>query len=236
MGTRVVVERLLQHKAQNWDSKATQKLMMQMLQGIFSLSPSAPQILEFPEDTRIEEGEGVMFRVEVIGVPHPKLTWYHDGEEMMADYSRELSEDGSLTMPSAETKHSGVYQLVAHNPAGRVERQLILRVKKEQEDSQSASQGSPGSGVPVGLFGNFVEKWHLNRNQVFKDHYKVSKIFSLCEWLQMECSCRVCTLEMKSQQLLPSAQITSQRTAFSTSVSVSDKHKHTKQKYFSFIL
>ena len=57
-----------------------------------------------------------------VGTPGPKLTWYHNGEEVMADYSKELAENGSLTMPSAELKHSGVYQLVAVNPAGRAER------------------------------------------------------------------------------------------------------------------
>ena len=148
-------------------------------------STAVPEIVEFPEDTDVMEGERVVFGVRVTGAPDPKFVWYHDGEEVVG----ELSEDGSLTMPSAETKHSGVYQLVAHNPAGRAERQLILRVKKkEQEDSQSASQGSqarPGSGVPVGLFGNFVEKWHSNQNQVFKDHYEVSNIsfcVSGCQW------------------------------------------------------
>ena len=57
-----------------------------------------------------------------VGTPRPKLTWYHNGVEVMADYPKELAEDGSLTMPSAELKHSGVYQLVAVNPAGRAER------------------------------------------------------------------------------------------------------------------
>ena len=69
------------------------------------------------------------------GVPQPKLRWYHDGEEVVADYSKELAEDGSLTMPSAETKHSEVYQLVAVNKAGSSEREMKLFVKKEGEPS-----------------------------------------------------------------------------------------------------
>ena len=36
-----------------------------------------------------------------------------------------------LTMPSAETKLSGVYQLVAANKAGSVEREVKLEVGKE---------------------------------------------------------------------------------------------------------
>ena len=83
-------------------------------------------IQQFPEDTRVQEGERVVFRVRVTGSPQPKLTWYHDGVEVKGDYSKELAEDGSLTMPSAETKHSGVYQLVAANKAGSVEREVKL--------------------------------------------------------------------------------------------------------------
>ena len=128
--------------------------------------------MEFPEDTDVMEGERVVFGVRVTGAPDPKFVWYHDGEEVVG----ELSEDGSLTMPSAETKHSGVYQLVAHNPAGRAERQLILTVKKEQKDSQSASQPieQPSTARAVPFFGSFVEKCHLNHNQAFKEQYQVT--------------------------------------------------------------
>ena len=144
---------------------------------------AVPEIVEFPEDTDVMEGERVVFGVRVTGVPDPKLVWYHDGEEVVG----ELSEDGSLTMPSAETKHSGVYQLVAHNPAGRAERQLRLMVKeKEQKDSQSASQAAPeltpGASLPVALFGSFVEKCHSNQNKQFKDQYQVHS-FSSVVWL-----------------------------------------------------
>ena len=62
------------------------------------------------------------FHVKVTGVPHPNLTWYHNGVEVKADYSRDLAEDGSLSLPSSESKHSGVYRLVALNSAGRAER------------------------------------------------------------------------------------------------------------------
>ena len=121
-----------------------------------------------------------MFRVKVTGVPHPKLTWYHDGEEVVADYSRELSEDGSLTMPSAETKHSGVYQLVAHNPAGRAERQLRLRVTAEGE-APPVSQKAPVSLAPVLVtkLGNHVEKNHSKNNKGFNDEYQVTQNLSL---------------------------------------------------------
>ena len=121
------------------------------------------------------EGEWVLFQVKVTGSPQPKLTWYHNGEEVMADYSRELAEHGSLTLPSAEVKHSGTYRLVAQNPAGRREREVRLLVEAE------GTQLKPGttkpamrlSGVPVAMFGSHVERNHSRNNRVFRDEYEV---------------------------------------------------------------
>ena len=90
-----------------------------------------PKISLFPDDKQVLEGEEVVFRVKVTGVPVPELKWYHNGEEVIADYSKDLADDGSLTMPSAETKHSGVYQLVAVNRAGRVVKNVRLCVNQE---------------------------------------------------------------------------------------------------------
>ena len=130
------------------------------------------------------EGEGVVLSVRVTGTPDPKLIWYHDGVEVTLDYSRELGEAGTLTMPSAETKHSGVYQLVAHNPGGRAERQVRLSVRKEEEeeDRQTVTNApeQATTGIAVPFFGSFVEKCHSNQNQAFKDQYQVMYIFSCC--------------------------------------------------------
>ena len=52
--------------------------------------PTILVIVRFPEDTYVQEGEGVLFHVKVTGVPHPNLTWYHNGVEVKQDYSRDL--------------------------------------------------------------------------------------------------------------------------------------------------
>ena len=117
-----------------------------------------------------------MFQVEVTGTPRPKLTWYHNGEEQRADYSKELAEDGSITMPSAELKHSGVYQLVAVNSAGRVEREVKLSVESEsvEADNDPAYDMVPmGDAIPVAMFGDHVEQRHARNNKPFKDEYGV---------------------------------------------------------------
>ena len=136
---------------------------------------SAPVIVEFPEDTRVQEGEGVLFRVRVTGTPKLKLVWYHDGVEVVADYSKELAEDGSLTMPSAEIKHSGVYQLLAENPGGRVQREVRLRVEVEGQQRPAAQRVALAlAAIPMAQLGSHVEKNHSKNNQGFNDEYQVT--------------------------------------------------------------
>ena len=141
---------------------------------VLCTSHTEPTITKFPEDKHVLEGEKVAFKVKVSGVPQPKLTWYHDGVEVVADYSTELSEDGSLTIPSAETKHSGIYQLVAVNMAGSMEKVVKLFVKKEGEPSPFVARKQiTFSPVPVPQFGDYVARSHANDNRDFRDHYTV---------------------------------------------------------------
>ena len=121
----------------------------------FSLGP---KIIQFPEDTYVEDGEGVLFQVEVSGAPQPELVWYHDGVRVVSDYSMELAEDGSLTMPSAELKHSGMYKLVASNPAGSIEGEVRLVV--EEEGRKRPAPERELAPVPVNKLGSHVEKNH----------------------------------------------------------------------------
>ena len=122
----------------------------------------------------------MLFHVKVTGVPHPNLTWYINGVEVKEDYSRDLSEDGSLIMPSAESKHSGVYKLVVHNTAGRVEREVRLTVEEENRNEPVLKRPAvPMAAIPVSQFGNHVEKDHKRRNQGFKEEYQVAGYFAL---------------------------------------------------------
>ena len=130
----------------------------------------------FPDDRQVLEGEEVVFRVKVTGVPVPELTWYHNGEELVADYSKDLAEDGSLTMPSAEIKHSGVYQLVAVNRAGRVEKEVMLCVNQESQ-LLGTKKVVFDSAIPVEKFGDYVSKCHANDNEDFIVQFNVSTLF-----------------------------------------------------------
>ena len=130
----------------------------------------------------------MLFGVKVTGVPHPNLTWYHNGVEVKEDYSRDLSEDGSLIMPSAESKHSGVYKLVVHNTAGRVEREVRLTVEEENQSRPVLVRSPvPMAAIPVSQFGNHVENYHKRSNQGFKEKYQVAGSFTVV------CNVALCT-------------------------------------------
>ena len=166
---------------------------MQLLLCIIALHiTTVPVIVQFPEDTYVQEGEGVLFHVKVTGVPHPNLTWYHNGVEVKEDYSRDLSEDGSLIMPSAESKHSGVYKLVVHNTAGRVEREVRLTVEEENHNKPVLRPGVPMAAIPVSQFENHVERDHKRSNQGFKEEYQVAGYFA------MLCNVALCIIPSNS--------------------------------------
>ena len=134
-----------------------------------------PQITKFPSDTTVIEGEGVYFRIKVSGEPQPTVTWYHDGEPVIADYAREIESDGSLTIPSMELKHSGVYKAVATNQHGSEEREIKLMVNEEGRASTAVATDDMVSSrpIPVPEFGKYVAELHTNSNQPFKDLYQV---------------------------------------------------------------
>ena len=121
------------------------------------------------------EGEAILFQVTVTGSPQPTLTWHHNGEEVVDDYSRELAEDGTLTLPSTEAGHSGTYQLVAQNPAGRREREVRLFVEAEdtQQKPATTKPAMRHSAVPVAMFGSHVEQNHTRNNWHFTQEYEV---------------------------------------------------------------
>ena len=135
-----------------------------------------PTITKFPSDTNITEGEGVYFKFKVSGEPRPTVTWYHNGEPIKADYAREIEADGSLAIPSAELKHSGVYKAVAANQHGSEEREVKLTVNEEGITSTDAAtmNGMVSSRpIPIPEFGKYVADLHTNSNQPFKDLYQV---------------------------------------------------------------
>ena len=99
---------------------------------------------------------------------------------MVADYSKDLADDGTLTMPSAETKHSGVYQLVAVNRAGRVEKEVMLCVSQEEEQCLHGPEKQIDIvPIPVEEFVDYVVKCNVNDNKDFVDQFTVRNCSSV---------------------------------------------------------
>ena len=149
-----------------------------------------PEITMFPEDTEVTERRAVLFAVSVTGLPAPKMTWYHDGEEVAEDHSIEVTDDGYLMVPCAELRHSGVYQLVAVNKAGRAERQVTLTVREEEHTvPYMPDEGVTLSPIVVEQFADHVANCHFNSNKSFEDQFNVRVIE--CESLLYMRSCLI---------------------------------------------
>ena len=155
-------------------TKKKKKNMRELGNNAF-IDHAEPTIIEFPSDTNISEGEGVYFKIKVSGEPQPTVTWYHDGEPIRADYGREIEVDGSLAIPSAELKHSGVYKAVATNQHGSEEREIKLMVNEEGGASTAIAVDDIVSSrpIPIPEFGKYVAELHTKSNQPFKDLFQV---------------------------------------------------------------
>ncbi len=123
------------------------------------------------------EGENVVLKVVVSGKPVPTVTWYHDDTKIVSNYSQEILDDGSLNLPSAEVKQSGVYKLLARSSAGSVQQQLKLTVQVDGEQKTPYTTRKVEvtfEPMPVSSFGEYVAHNHRNNNEGFRDQFNVS--------------------------------------------------------------
>ena len=133
-----------------------------------------------PKDTTVMEGARVEFPVQVIGTPHPTLTWYHNNTCVNNDYAHEISSNGTLTIVNAEMNHAGNYQLVATNSdVGTVEEKFTQNGISETSQTPSVVSGlEEMNPVPMAEFGQYVSQNHANTNNGFIKLYQVSCSFS----------------------------------------------------------
>ena len=134
--------------------------------------------MEFPEDTKhVTEGESVLLHMKVTGAPKPTLVWYFEGRELQPDYSIDVAEeDGSVTILWAETRHAGVYKVVATNKAGSVEKEVKLFVHKKRERIPGVVDQKGFEPVPVAEFRKYVQEHHANGNKQLENLYKVGNV------------------------------------------------------------
>ncbi len=130
--------------------------------------------MKFPEKPLyVKEGETIVLQVQVTGSPTPSLSWYFNDEEVTEGYSLSLAQDGTLTIPSAEPRHSGAYRLVATNTAGSVSKEVHVTVLADEEPNPLAPKVT-FRPIPLPEFGEYVAVNHANSDQGFMEQYKVT--------------------------------------------------------------
>ncbi len=135
---------------------------------------SEPQIVTLPETPLyVKEGGNILLQVQVMGSPAPSHSWYFNDVEVTEDYSLRLAQDGTLTIPSAEPRHSGAYRLVAANTADSVSKEVHVIVLGDEEPNPLAPKVS-FRPIPLPEFGEYVAVNHTNSDQGFMEQYTVT--------------------------------------------------------------
>ncbi|XP_037089116.1 titin-like isoform X2 [Pollicipes pollicipes] len=104
-------------------------------------------------------GQKLRLECAVRGLPHPQLTWLHNGRPVRDNNDTKMTFDGrraTLTIPEAFPKDAGAYTIVAKNPAGEATCSCSVSVKgrlpTETSDSEMASDMEPVKpSIPVSL-------------------------------------------------------------------------------------
>ena len=122
-------------------------------------------------------GEYVIMYVSVHGNPPLTLTWYHNNECIFSDGTIEVSEDGTLSIPSMETRHIGDYKLVATNEHGSCEAEMELYLESEDSPNlhkaMSMSLIIDSAPVPVTSLEDYVASHHTKCNDPFQYEFLV---------------------------------------------------------------
>ena len=113
----------------------------------------------------------------VSGKPNPSITWFIDGDKLTSDYAIEIQGDGSISIPTVELKHGGIYKMEAKNAAGSAVKQVQLIVTLEGEEiTQSERKVIDLHPIPMAEFGDYVATNHKYQNQGFRDEFQVIPI------------------------------------------------------------
>lgn len=116
--------------------------------------------------------------VTVSGSPPPLLTWYHNKESVITNSSFDVSGDGTLSIPSMEEQHVGVYRLVASNSYGSCYEEMELSIESEDtftlRRAESIASMIDSAPVPVSSIQEYVSLHHRKNNEAFHFQFLVS--------------------------------------------------------------
>ncbi|EJD75220.1 immunoglobulin I-set domain-containing protein [Loa loa] len=116
----------------------------------------APKIISEPNDVVAQETTDVEFNCEASGEPGPAISWYKNGETIIAsEYF--VIEATRLRVLGLVRNDQGVYQCIAENDAGSVQSNAQLIVDSSDSFSMAASSGQPKlPSEPLGVRASVV--------------------------------------------------------------------------------
>ncbi|CAG9536052.1 unnamed protein product [Cercopithifilaria johnstoni] len=116
----------------------------------------APKIVSEPNSVVAQETTDVEFNCEASGEPGPAISWYKNGEAIIAsEYF--VIEATRLRVLGLVRNDQGVYQCIAENDAGSVQSNAQLIVDSSDSFSMAASSGQPKlPSEPLGVRANVV--------------------------------------------------------------------------------
>ncbi|XP_026832432.1 titin isoform X1 [Drosophila erecta] len=102
-----------------------------------NLGPAqAPQISQKPRSSKLIEGSDAVFTARVGSNPKPRLTWFHNGQRLVASQKYEISYSSgvaTLRVKNATARDGGHYTLLAENLQGCVVSSAVLAVEPAAE-------------------------------------------------------------------------------------------------------
>ncbi|KAL0963720.1 hypothetical protein UPYG_G00309990 [Umbra pygmaea] len=95
-----------------------------------------PVFVSKPQSFRCGEGQTARFDLKVVGRPMPDTFWFHNGQQVVNDYTHKIvvKEDGTLSLivVPAMPHDSGEWTVVAQNRAGRASVTMTLTVDAKE--------------------------------------------------------------------------------------------------------
>ncbi|MCJ8732911.1 hypothetical protein PDJAM_G00216350 [Pangasius djambal] len=95
-----------------------------------------PVFVTKPSSFKCSEGQTARFDLKVVGRPMPETYWFHNGQQVVNDYTHKIvvKEDGtqSLIVVPAMPHDSGEWTVVAQNRAGKTSVSMTLTVEAKE--------------------------------------------------------------------------------------------------------
>ncbi|XP_051566259.1 titin-like [Myxocyprinus asiaticus] len=95
-----------------------------------------PVFVQKPSSFRCSEGQTARFDLKVVGRPMPDTYWFHNGQQVVNDYTHKIvvKEDGteSMIVVPAMPQDSGEWIVVAQNRAGKTTVSVTLTVEAKE--------------------------------------------------------------------------------------------------------